>query len=347
MTAASSEASPGFLKSLIQLICYGGILVAFGSFAYTQFYGNPFRSLMGDNLLEAATQPGVSDKSRMDAFKNAGGLDKESTWKAFQVRKYEAVYRPDGKLAMINFTLVKSWPGKQLASLDNLRAAMTPQCGSSWSSSNVGNASVLQTKDSPAGFTCSALDQGQEDIVVSIANMVAGDASAQAPAPRAQATPSPNIATAPSANSTQAQANSQATAATDGVQTVAGNLVAVVKENGGSPSILKLSGRVVFDGSDSAIKIEKTFAIEGKTLVLLSISDGGTACPAIYRILSIAPDSRIFTSDEFGTCSDLPKTSAGQASLMISMPNMDGKDESSWMFSGETLNQVRGGPRKK
>ncbi len=123
--------------------------------------------------------------------------------------------------------------------------------------------------------------------------------------------------------------------------------MAVAKANSENTSELKLNGRLVFDGSESTIRIEKTFAIEGKTAVLLAISDGGTACPAVYRILSISPDGRIFTSDEFGTCSDLVKATAGKSSLMISMPNMDGKDESSWMFSGETLNQVRGGSRPK
>ena len=110
MTAASSETNPGLLKSLIQLVFYGGILVAFLGYAYAQFFGNPFKSMKGDNLMEAATKVGVSDKASMDAFKNAGGLDKESSWKGFQVRKYEAVYHPDGRLAMINLTLIKSWP---------------------------------------------------------------------------------------------------------------------------------------------------------------------------------------------------------------------------------------------
>jgi hypothetical protein len=296
---------------------------------------------MGDNLLEVATRPGVSDKASMDAFKNAGALDKESSWKGYKVRKYEAVYHPDGKLAMVTFALVKSLHGSKLASLDNLQASMTPQCGDSWSRTNDGNVGILQTKVSASGLTCSVLDQGRDTVVVSIANMTLGDA---AKSTGSSAVPG---AVAPTSPAVQIPSVSQEPTAATGIQTVAGTLMAVAKANSENTSELKLNGRLVFDGSESTIRIEKTFAIEGKTAVLLAISDGGTACPAVYRILSISPDGRIFTSDEFGTCSDLVKATAGKSSLMISMPNMDGKDESSWMFSGETLNQVRGGSRPK
>lgn len=350
MDASSSQARPGLLKSLVELVFYGGIALAFGGYAYTHFFGNPFASILGDNLLETATNVGISDKASMDAFKNAGGLDYESTWKGFKVMKYEAVYHPDGKLGMVTLTLAKSWPAAKLASLDNLQAAMSGKCGSSWTRSNDLNVGVLQAKAAPAGVACSALDQGKDAVVVSIANVTATDSSPSgaAPQPQTPANPAPPAATTADAGSpAQAPVSSQAGAAEASVRTVAGDLVAAAKASGGSLSLLKLAGRVVFDASDSMISVEKSFTLEGKTVVLLSISDGGTACPAVYRILSIAPDGRTFTSDEFGTCSDTPKVTAGQSSLMISMPNMDGNDDSSWMFAGETLNQVRGGSRKK
>ena len=341
MEQETNEARPGLLKSVVGLVFYGGILLAFLGYAYTQFFGNPLQSMMGDNLLEAATRPGISDKASMDAFKNAGALDRESNWRGYQVRKYEAVYQPSGILGMVTFTLVKSWPGKKLASIDNIQSTLTPQCGSAWSRTNDGGVAVLQTTDSSSAVKCSALDQGQDSIVVSIANL--GDVQTADRTP--SVSPQPGTM-APGIAPPQPAAPEAPAAANQGIKTVAGELVAAAKPNAAGASLLKLDGRLVFDGNDAAVKVERSFNIDSRTVVLLSISDGGTACPAVFRFLSISADGRIITSDEFGTCSDLPKVTAGQTSVMVSMPNLDGKDQSSWMFSGDTLTQVRGGPRK-
>lgn len=342
MEQGTSEARPGLLKSVVGLVFYGGMLIAFLGYAYTQFFGNPLQSMMGDNLLEAATRPGTSDRASMDAFKNAGALDKESNWRGYQVRKYDAAYQPDGKLAMVTFALVKSWPGKKLASIDNLQATLTPHCGNAWSRTNDGGVAILQTTDSSSVLKCSALDQGQDSVIVSLASLAAVQPTGQKPADSPQ-----GGATLPAQVPSQQQAPSQAQGVgNQGIKTVAGELIAVAKTNAPVATQIKLNGRLVFDANDAAVKVEKSFTIEGRTVALLSISDGGTACPAVFRFLSIGADGRIITSDEFGTCSDLPKVTAGQSSVMVSMPNMDGKDESSWMFSGDTLSQVRGGTRK-
>ena len=137
---------------------------------------------MGDNIFEAASDVGVSDKAKLDAFQNAGGFDKESSWKGYQVRGFEVVYHPTGKLGMVTLTVVKSWPGKKLASLDNLQKSLTAKCGSEWTRTNMQGANVLKTNGAPRGFACSALDQGRGDVIVSI-NNAAAETSASQPAP--------------------------------------------------------------------------------------------------------------------------------------------------------------------
>ena len=58
--------------------------------------------------------------------------------------------------------------------------------------------------------------------------------------------------------------------------------------------------------------------------VLLLQNNGGSACPALYRFITVSA-SGIATTPEFGTCSDLIyPTSDGQASITVAMPTFAG-----------------------
>jgi hypothetical protein len=345
MGADSSSEKSGAFASIAKALISGGIFIAFLVFSYVQLKGNPFESMMGDNLLEAATIVDQSSKSQMDAFTNAGGLDKESSWKGFQVRSIESVYHDTGKLGMLNLTLVKTWPKKQIASLDNLREALVESCGSSWKNSNVRGVAVLEAEGSPRGLTCSAMDQGGGDVLVSIVSTKESNKRPAASGEAATTSSAASVGTERSPSNALPSPKESVPSAT-GIATVAGELTLITKPGGAGGSVARLGGKDVFDAGDATVTVERSLVLEGKTVALLSLSDGGTACPALFRVLSIAPDGEVHTSEEFGTCSDTPRVTPGQTTMQISMPSLDGTGSSTWMYSSGTLHQVQGPKRK-
>lgn len=162
------------------------------------YFGNPFAALMGDNVLEKATRVGVSDKAKMDAFRNAGGLDKESSWKGFRVTELRVVYEDTGKLGMVILTVYKSFTGKKLASIDNLQSAMSSECGTNWTQSTRFGSAVLEGKNASTGVSCAALDQGGPTVEVTMAKTSGEKQSANSPPAPSQPPAQQSLATAPS-----------------------------------------------------------------------------------------------------------------------------------------------------
>lgn len=181
-------------SDLIGMLAIAGFL----GFVYAQFFGNPLAFLAGDNLLEKATQVGKSDKAQMDAFTNAGGLDVESTWKGFRVTGLRVVYEDSGKLGLVVLSMYKSFPGKKLASIDNLQSAMAGECGGNWTKSMKFGSAVLEGQHTSSGVRCTALDPGGLTVEVTLTKTA--DSKQSAPSPAA-ISPPPQM---------QAQAQAQA-----------------------------------------------------------------------------------------------------------------------------------------
>lgn len=57
---------------------------------------------------------------------------------------------------------------------------------------------------------------------------------------------------------------------------------------------------------------------------VLQTSSGGTACPAMYRFISITAEPRAYVSESFGTCSDLDEISSTGAYPQVTMPDYNG-----------------------
>ncbi len=107
------------------------------------------------NLLEQALQIAVSDMASMEAFKNKGGLEFESSWRGYKVRAVQVNYGESGKLGIAELVLEKKWPGKfQLASFENLKASLESDCGSAWTQNQLQRNADMHEATSASGTTC-------------------------------------------------------------------------------------------------------------------------------------------------------------------------------------------------
>lgn len=89
---------------------------------------------------------------------------------------------------------------------------------------------------------------------------------------------------------------------------------------------LSLAGKTIYDQNDYSLDIERAFAYpDQRTVLLLAISEGGTACPSRYRFLTIRADGSTSSTDEFGTCSDVPTVTLADDRITISLPDMQGR----------------------
>ena len=88
------------------------------------------------NSLEEALQIGNSTRAQFTAFSNAGGLEAVSLWRGFVLEGVSTAYEGD-KLVGFELEMRKKalrYDTNQfvLASVDNLKAALGPECGNQW-----------------------------------------------------------------------------------------------------------------------------------------------------------------------------------------------------------------------
>ena len=151
--------------------------------------------------------------------------------------------------------------------------------------------------------------------------------------------PAPIVSNAPS----QPPQAAPAKAASNITKTVAGDL-SITNKNGSDDTETKtitLAGKIVYDQSDSDLGVEQAFSFTGKTVLLLSISSGGSACPANYRFLTVRPNGEVTFTGEFGTCSDTPKVSVNQEEITVALPDMRGRGEEVWKYANNALSQIK------
>lgn len=95
----------------------------------------------------------------------------------------------------------------------------------------------------------------------------------------------------------------------DSVLTKAGTL-AIVRDGPeeGLALALRLDGKKValVDGTMYAGFKAHFRGLDGGEVVVMWASDGGSGCPAVFRIVRIVEEARVSMSDEFGDCSDSP-----------------------------------------
>lgn len=121
----------GWLIVLLALYATGTVFNFVKPYLKSLFTGES-----GPNLLENAVRVGISDPASMQSFKNAGGLEAVGEWKGYKVRSVDTMFDDSKQLGMLNLILERSWPGKKLASIDNLTQSLADECGTSWAMVN-------------------------------------------------------------------------------------------------------------------------------------------------------------------------------------------------------------------
>ena len=96
--------------------------------------------------------------------------------------------------------------------------------------------------------------------------------------------------------------------AVDGVQTGAGTLALVrFGEAVDLKMELRLDGKKVADVESMYAGFKAHFReLEGGEVVVMWASEGGTACPAQFRLIRVEGPGKVSITDEFGDCSDSP-----------------------------------------
>jgi hypothetical protein len=78
-----------------------------------------------------------------------------------------------------------------------------------------------------------------------------------------------------------------------------------------------------------AVEIEAIYNLQDEDIYIIGNSSGGTACPRLYKIISVKSDLSYYASNSFGTCSDLFEKfvkNLTNDSIEITMPRNDGKN---------------------
>lgn len=88
---------------------------------------------------------------------------------------------------------------------------------------------------------------------------------------------------------------------------------------------------------NSSLSFEKSFRIADSEVVLLQ-NTGGTACPALFTLVTVTSQG-ISQSPEFGTCSDLIKSTQSGDKLIFSMPSMQRRGKTNYVFENGKLTE--------
>ncbi len=130
----------------------------------------------------------------------------------------------------------------------------------------------------------------------------------------------------------------------DGVTTPFGELTV-------SDNVLLLNGKPVnprVEGNNSLGFVAQV-ALKNRRAVLVQ-NNGGTACPATYRWVTISDGSYVI-SPEFGSCSDLVKVATVSETLVVTMPGFAGdlepaaerkraaRTKMKYVYDGKTLTE--------
>jgi len=161
-----------------------------------------------------------------------------------------------------------------------------------------------------------------------------------------------NIASAPvrdgadqqqaSAPAASVQSVRELTGPLDHVTTAAGEVALIEIQSKGemATKALSLAGRTIYDQNDYYLSVERAFVYPDKrTVLLLAVSAGGTACPSQFRFLSIRSDGSTRSTDEFGTCSPLPTIKLSDDQITVSLPDMRGRGHEAWVYAHEGLSK--------
>ena len=133
--------------------------------------------------------------------------------------------------------------------------------------------------------------------------------------------------------------SSQAWAAEGSSKTLNGTTLAVQEESDMVHQVL-LDGKVLYvDRDNRFVDVVGIYDDGGHLFGLVAHMSGGNACPSLYRAVDIT--TRKIVSEEFGTCSDLPRDiGASKGGLHVTVPRMDGIGSETYTYSAGHLNKT-------
>ena len=169
---------------------------------------------------------------------------------------------------------------------------------------------------------------------------------------------------APAGADAQAKADASKEETVDTVLTAAGTLSIVrAGPEEGLRLELRLNGKrvEVVDGAMYAGFTAHFRAMESGEVIVMRVGDGGSGCPAQFRLVRIVDEARVSMTDEFGDCSDSPditlKPLAGEE-LQFRFPGyyrlMDSEQPgfrkpppTTWVYKKGVLRELRPAAKKR
>jgi|GEM_PF-2531621 len=150
----------------------------------------------------------------------------------------------------------------------------------------------------------------------------------------------------------------------DSVLTNAGVLAIVrIGEETDMKMELRLKGKKVYDIEEN---MEAHFLAQFRTysmgeVVVMSVSEGGTACPAQFQIIHIEGEGKVSVTEEFGDCGDSPTVTLEllpdeQVTLKFQgyyplrateEPGFKPPPPSAWVYKRGVLSQLKAAPPKR
>jgi len=82
-----------------------------------------------------------------------------------------------------------------------------------------------------------------------------------------------------------------------------------------------LNGRTIWKEEDAfGIGMQKLFKLTDEDVALIGVNSGGTACPMLYRFLTVKKDGKYVLSKQFGSCSDQPQIQSKGNKIIVKFP---------------------------
>ncbi|MGE0271513.1 MAG: hypothetical protein AB7M05_17715 [Alphaproteobacteria bacterium] len=131
------------------------------------------------------------------------------------------------------------------------------------------------------------------------------------------------------------------------VDTVSGSLT--VSKRANSNSTVFLNEKSIFETTEYSVYFDRVLSGYPKAdRVLMALGTGGTACPALFRIIDLSKQSWLerakaifgkqkIVSPEFGTCSDAPEVRNGDGKIAFYFGSPDGVKRWTYIFSDRKL----------
>ena len=129
----------------------------------------------------------------------------------------------------------------------------------------------------------------------------------------------------------------------DKVETVGGTFSIVANKKNEFAKNLVLNKKTVASVEADIASIKYKFKIDDKDVVLIDISDGGSACPANYMFATISPTGQFSKTEEFGNCSDIPTVKFDDKSITVSLPSGGGRKSKteSWTYANGKVDKQK------